>query len=340
MKAVRLALVLSTAAAAGFVALRPAVPHGSRSSRPIDALTRLPGAIGALESPPDDPENPSTAAKVELGRRLFFDPKLSGDETLSCSSCHLPEKGFADGERTAIGMGKQRLLRNAPTVLNAVYNPVQGWEGKFTRVDQQINAALAHPQVMDMGQEADLIARLDDVPQYRAMFQNAFGDGPTQQHIIQALAAYIGTLTTRNSPFDRYARGDKQALSDRQKSGLALFIGKAGCVQCHNGPNFTDSQFHSLGLPGDDPGRFRVTGLEADRGRFRTPTLRNISLTGPYMHDGSVSTLAEVMAIYDAGGGASPKSELLKPLNLTSQEKRDLIAFLESLSGTPRLWRN
>jgi cytochrome c peroxidase len=340
MKAVNFALVLLTATVVGFIAIRPAAPHATRSGHPIDSLTRLPGGIGALESPPDDPENPSTAAKVELGRRLFFDPKLSGDETLSCSSCHLPAKAFADGQRTAIGMGKQRLLRNAPTVLNAVYNPVQGWEGKFTRVDQQINAALAHPQVMDMGEEADLIARLGEVPQYRAMFQNAFGDGPTQQHIIQALAAYIGTLTTGNSPFDRYARGDKQALSDRQKSGLALFIGKAGCVQCHNGPNFTDSQFHSLGLPGDDPGRFRVTGLEADRGRFRTPTLRNISLTGPYMHDGSVSSLAEVMAIYDAGGGASPKSELLKPLNLTSQEKRDLIAFLESLSGTPRLWRN
>jgi cytochrome c peroxidase len=301
----------------------------------IDELKTLPGGLGVLPSPPEDPGNPSTPAKIELGTRLFKDTRLSGDESLSCESCHAPGMGYAEAVPFSAGAEGKLMPRHTPTLLNSVYNRYINWDGKFANTPQLVLAVMANPRNMNMQDEAVLAARLEAVPEYRALFREVFGGPATKQRVALAIDAYVRKLTTPNSPFDRYAAGDKTALSDAQKRGLMLFVGKADCTMCHRGPNFSDDQFHALGLPGDDAGRFKITGVEADRNAFKTPTLRNVALTAPYMHDGSLSTLREVIDFYNAGGGGrQPKSLLLRKLNLTEQEKSDLVAFLESLTGT------
>jgi cytochrome c peroxidase len=301
---------------------------------PIDALNELPGGLRALPAPPEDPQNPATPAKVELGRQLFEDTRLSGDQSLSCESCHPAEMGYAEAVPFSAGAEGQPMPRHTPTLLNAAYSRFINWDGKFASTAQLVPAVLANPRNMNMQDETVLVARLESVAEYRAQFRDVFGGPPSSQRVAQALDAYVRTLTTPNSPFDRYAAGDKRALTDAQKRGLTLFVGKAECTLCHRGPNFADDQFHALGIRGDDPGRFKVTGAEADRYAFKTPTLRNVELTAPYMHDGSLATLRDVIDFYDAGGGTQePKSVLLRRLNLTAKEKADLVAFLESLTG-------
>jgi len=299
----------------------------------IDTITPLPGGLRALPAPPQDPENPVTPAKIELGQQLFEDTRLSGDESLSCASCHPEEMGYTEAVPFSAGAEGKPMPRHTPTLLNAAYSRFINWDGKFTSTTQLVPAIMANPQNMNMQDEAVLVARLESVAAYRALFREAFGGPPTKQRVAQALDVYVRTLTTPNSPFDRYAAGDKTVLTDAQKRGLALFVGKAECTLCHRGPNFADDQFHSLGVGGDDTGRFKVTGVEADRNAFKTPTLRNVGLTAPYMHDGSLSTLREVINFYDAGGGQEPKSVLLRKLYLSNREKNDLVAFLESLTG-------
>lgn len=302
---------------------------------PIDEMTPLPSGLGVLPEPPEDPKNPATPAKVELGRQLFHDTRLSGDQGLSCASCHPPETGYAEGVAFSAGAEGKPMPRHTPTVLNSGYYEFINWDGKFANISQLVLAVLANPKNMNMPDESVLITRLQEVPEYRAAFATVFGGGPTKQRVAQALDAYVRVLTTPNSPFDRYAAGDKKALTDAQKRGLTLFVGKANCAVCHFGPNFTDDRFHSLGVAGEDPGRFKVTSIESDRNAFKTPTIRNVSLTTPYMHDGSLPTLRDVIDFYDAGGGAQqPKSRLLRRLHLTEQEKTDLVAFLESLTGS------
>lgn len=310
----------------------------SRWGRPvrylIDTIRPLPGGLGRLPAAPRDPENPSTPAKVALGRQLFEDARLSGDESLSCASCHPEEMGYAEGVAFSDGAGGKPMPRHTPTLLNAAYYRFINWDGKFASTAQLVPAILANPQNMNMQDERVLAERLESVPEYRAAFRDVFGGPPTKQRVALALDAYVRTLTTRNSPFDRYAAGDTSALTDAQKRGLMLFTGKADCTMCHRGPNFADDQFHALGIAGDDPGRFKITGAEADRNAFKTPTIRNVTLTAPYMHDGSLPTLHDVIDFYDAGGGyQQPKSMLLRPLHLSKREKADLVAFLESLTG-------
>lgn len=301
---------------------------------PIDAIRPLPGGLGALPAPPEDPENPITPAKIELGRQLFEDTRLSGDESLSCASCHPREMGYAEPVPFSEGAEGKPMPRHTPTLLNAAYYRYVNWDGKFASTVQLVPTILANPQNMNMQDETVLAARLESVQAYRALFRQAFGGPPTKQRVAQALDTYVRTLTTPNSPFDRYAAGNRRALTDAQKRGLTLFVGKADCTMCHRGPNFTDDQFHALGIAGADTGRFKVTGEEADRHAFRTPTLRNVSLTAPYMHDGSLPTLREVIDFYNGGGGnQQPKSLLLRKLNLTEREKSDLVAFLASLTG-------
>jgi cytochrome c peroxidase len=302
---------------------------------PIDAMTPLPAGLGVLPAPPlDDPKNPATPRKIELGRQLFHDTRLSGDESMSCASCHPPETGYAEAVPFSAGAEGKPMPRHTPTVLNAGYAEFMSWDGKFANTSQLVLAVLGNPKNMNMQDEGTLIARLESVPEYRASFQEVFGGGPTKLRVAEALDAYVRGLTTPNSPFDRYAAGNKKALTDAQKRGLTLFVGKANCAVCHFGPTFADDRFHSLGVQGDDPGRFKVTNVESDRYAFKTPTIRNIALTAPYMHDGSLPTLHDVIDFYNAGGGAqTPKSRLLRRLHLTPQEKTDLIAFLESLTG-------
>jgi len=301
---------------------------------PIDALRELPADLGALTPPAEDPENPITPAKVALGRRLFQETRLSGEGRVSCATCHVPEKAFTDGMRFSLAPNGKPMRRHTPTVLNVAYSSFLNWDGKFTTLRQHAVATIANPVNMNLPDESVLVARLDAEPGYGTMFGAAFGGGPTKARVGQAIEAYERSLTTPNSPFDRYAQGDKGALTGAQKRGLTLFTGKANCTECHYGPTFTDDAFHSLGIEGKDPGRFAITGLDVDFAAFKTPTLRNVSRTAPYMHNGSLATLRDVVDFYDAGGGLSePKTPLLPKLHLTPSEKRDLVAFLESLTG-------
>ena len=300
----------------------------------IGPVSSLPGGLGLLPLLPDDPNNPITPAKVELGRQLFEDPRLSGDESLSCASCHPKEMGYAEAVPFSTGFAGKLMPRHTPTLLNSAYNRYINWDGKFANVPELVLAVMANPKNMNMQDERVLVKRLEAVPEYREQFDKVFGAPPNKQRVALALDAYVRRLVTRNSPFDRYAMGDPRALTDAQKRGLVLFVGKADCAMCHRGPNFADDQFHALGVNGNDEGRFKVTGVEADRYAFRTPTLRNVELTAPYMHDGSGATLRGVVDFYNAGGGRQqPKTPLLRPLQLTEKEKSDLVAFLESLTG-------
>jgi cytochrome c peroxidase len=300
----------------------------------VDTLVSLPGGLRMLPSLPVDATNPPTPAKIELGRQLFEDARLSGDESISCASCHPAETGYADAVAFSEGAGGKPMPRHTPTLLNSAYYRFINWDGKFANTTQLVLAVMANPQNMDMQDEALLTVRLESVPAYRELFREVFGGPPNKQRVAQAIDAYVRTLVTPNSPFDHYVAGDKGALTDAQKRGLMLFIGKAECTLCHRGPNFEDDQFHALGLRSEDPGRFKVTGDEADRYAFKTPTIRNVELTAPYMHDGSLPTLRDVVEFYNAGGGnQEPKSVLLRQLNLTNREKADLVAFLESLTG-------
>jgi cytochrome c peroxidase len=305
----------------------------------LDTLKVLPGGLNVLPPVPVPAGNPQSAAKIELGKKLFFDTRLSLDRASSCATCHAPEKAFADGLARARGFQGALLPRNSPTVLNAAYNTAQFWDGRAASLDEQCKGPLLAPAEMNMLDEKHLVSRLNSIPGYRQDFQAIFNAPPTLDNVAFSIAAFERTLVTPGSRFDLYAAGDKNALTEQEKRGLIVFIGKGACSECHKGANFTDNQYHNLGVmpahgASDDPGRFNVTKKEEDRNAFKTPTLRNIALTAPYMHDGSIATLEEVVELYDRGGGDGPnKSKLIYKLNLTAQEKTDLVAFLKSLNG-------
>jgi cytochrome c peroxidase len=280
---------------------------------------------------PDPPEDwsPESAA---LGKRLFQDRILSKDHTISCQDCHKPELAFTDGKPTARGMKGHIGPRNTPSIVNRALGKTQFWDGRAASLVEQALGPIAAPGEMDLAPE-EAAARLEKDASYRAEFRKAFGADPTPALIAQALAAYESTVFSIDAPFDRYLAGDKQALSPLAQQGLTLFGGKARCSECHSGPNFTDELFHCLGLPGDK-GRGGVAGHEKALGEFKTPSLREIALTAPYMHDGSVPTLAEVVEVYDRGGTPHPNlSPKMTKLGLTAEEKKALVAFMESLSG-------
>lgn len=300
----------------------------------LDSMPELPAKLGVLPTFRFPDDNPQTAAKVQLGGELFFDKDLSGNGTISCASCHDPAKGYSDGRPLSIGFAGKTLPRHSPTLLNAVYNPTQFWDGRASSLEEQARVPITSPFEMNLAGEAQLIRRLGTNAHYLAEFRAIFNGFPDLKNVSMALAAYERTLVTPNSRFDRYVAGDKQALTPQEKNGLVLFIAKARCSRCHNGPNFSDGQFHNLGVSKGDAGRFEVTKITADRGAFKTPGLRNVVTHPPYMHDGSLSTLEAVIDYYDRGGNDDPnKSKLLTPLELTADEKRALLAFLNTLTG-------
>jgi cytochrome c peroxidase len=301
----------------------------------LDGMPRLPGDIGALPAVPVPADNPQTRTKVELGRRLFFEQWLSRDRKQSCASCHDPARGFADGVALGVGFGGGKLGRHTPTVLNAAYNKFQFWDGRSPSLEVQAAGPMMAAAEMNMPSEQEVVDRLRADESYRSAFLEVFGGSPSLDTVTKAIAAYERTLVTPDGPFDRYARGEKRTLAVAEKRGLLLFIGKAACTQCHRGPNFTDDKFHRIGLPDPaDQGRFAVTQREEDRGAFKTPSLRNVALTAPYMHDGSLASLEAVVDFYDRGGDAKAgRSELIFPLELSVAEKADLVAFLKSLTG-------
>jgi cytochrome c peroxidase len=301
----------------------------------LDSMRELPNGLGALPPVVAPADNPQTPQKIALGKTLFFDKQLSGDRTMSCATCHDPDKGFSDGRVKAIGFGGKELPRHSPTVLNAAYNSFQFWDGRATSLEEQARGPITSAAEMNLADESELIRRLQADPRYQWKFEEVFGEGPSLSNVARAIAAYERTLVTRNSRFDRYARGDKKALTHEEKEGLALFLGKARCSQCHSGPNFTDNKFYNLGVAeASDAGRYVVTKQADDLGAFKTSGLRDVTRHAPYMHDGSLATLEAVVNYYDRGGDeAKNKSQLMTRLELTPEEKRNLVAFLRSLTG-------
>jgi cytochrome c peroxidase len=289
--------------------------------------------------------NPLTPEKVALGQQLFFDSRLSADDTVSCATCHDPRKGFSNGERVGIGIRGRRGKRNVPTVLNAALSDFYFWDGRAASLEEQ---ALGHIQSAgEMGQSREAtVAKLRRLQGYREQFARAFGrEAFTIREVAAAIASFERTLLTGNSSFDRYKfGGEAGALTAAEERGFGLFREKARCAKCHlvneSSAPFTDNRFHNLGVGMDgaapDAGRFAVTQRPADRGKFKTPTLRNVSQTGPYMHDGRFATLEEVVEFYDKGGIRNPNLDPdIGPLRLTAKEKADLLAFLRALDGAP-----
>lgn len=311
------------------------------SVKPASAADVLGGPV------PIPADNPQTPEKVALGKLLFFDPRLSVNNKISCSTCHQSAKGLSDGLPRSFGP-EVELSRNSMTLWNVAYTPTVHFDGNRTSLEHQVERSI--PSV-GMGQSyPELLEELGAVPEYRRRFGRVFPDGITQVNITRAIAAFERTLLSYGSPFDRDHPGGRRTLTAEQRTGRELFFSaRTACSSCHVAPLFTDNQWHNLGVPqvgprAIDDGRSVVTGNDADKGAFKTPTLRNIALTAPYMHNGVFNTLDEVVAFYVAGGGPAPnKSRLMKPLALTPEEQKALVAFLESLTDpaarvtTPRL---
>jgi cytochrome c peroxidase len=284
--------------------------------------------------------NLNYAAKVELGKQLFFDGRLSKNNQVPCAACHLPATGFADARQVSIGVEGAIGDRQAPTILNTAYNPLQFWDGRVGSLEEQVLGPIQEEDEMAETIE-NIVKKIGRSKGYQQQFREVFGTGVNMQGIAEAIAAYERTIVSTNSVFDKYVSGDKKAMDEAAVRGMALFKGKARCILCHNGPNFTDNQFHNLGVPQvgsrkEDLGRYDVTRTERDKGAFKTPTLRSITETAPYMHDGVFKTLEEVVDFLDQGGGQNPNlSQMVKSLGLTQQEKADLVMFLKALTGEP-----
>jgi cytochrome c peroxidase len=321
-------------------------PKVEESSKPVSEPVAIQSPLG-LPPVPIPADNPPTADTIALGRRLYYDKQLSGDNTVACSHCHNPDLYFTDGRPVSQGVNGKTGTRNAPTVLNAAYQPVQFWDGRATSLEDQAGGPIQNP--VEMNQPHDvMVAKIGKMTEYQAAFDKAFGKGPITVHKVEkAIASFERTLLSGNSPFDRYQYGgDKTAMSESAIRGLAIFRDKTkgNCVTCHtiqdNFALFSDGKFHNLGVGIDadgnlkDQGRYDETHLDADRGAFRTPTLRDVAKTGPYMHDGSLKTLKDVVDFYVGGGTSNPyRDKEIKELKLKGEERADLVAFLESLTG-------
>lgn len=284
-------------------------------------------------------------ATAELGKLLFFDKRLSPDKTVSCASCHDPRKGWGDGLPLAIGIGKAKGTRNSQTILNAVLYAGQDkqtlfWDGRASSLKEQALHPLVNPVEMGSTKEG-VVKTLASIKGYRPYFKKAFGDEIVDiDRVAEALAAFEKTLVSMDAPFDRYEAGETSAVSTSAVAGFKLFLGKGTCTACHSSKLFSDVDFHNIGVGQDknppDLGRFEVTKEDRGRGAYRTPTLRNLRFTAPYMHDGSMKTLEEVVDFYDRGGIDNEWLDPdIQPLQLTAAEKRDLIAFMDALNGDP-----
>jgi cytochrome c peroxidase len=283
---------------------------------------------------PASPANPVTTARVALGRKLFFDPILSADRTVACASCHHPDHGFASVEARPRGVGGRVGTRRAPTLLNRAYGTAFFWDGRAATLEEQALKPIESPDEM-ASSVPEAIRRLKADAGYRDLFAASFDGGVTADNLAKAIACFERVLLRGNSPVDRFRqKGERSALTAAELHGLWLYESKGQCWKCHSGTNFTDEAFHNTGVGwgADDLGRFLVTKTDADRGKYKTPTLRGVKLTAPYMHDGSLKTLEEVVEFYNKGGGANPHLDpVMKPLNLSKEELADLIAFLKSL---------
>lgn len=302
------------------------------------AADRVPGPTATdqqwrLLEPPMPKDNVGTPARVELGKTLFFDPRLSGAGALSCASCHEPSLGWADGRKTAI-VGADVLGRASPTIVNLAYNTQFMWDGRKKDLEDQAIGPHRHLNAADY---KSAVARLAAIPGYQSMFASAYpGEPMVVETVARALAAFQRTVISNDSPFDRWLAGDTTALTPTQYRGFKVFTdpAKGNCAACHNGPNFTDNGFHNVGIKTADAGRFGIRQVAAMKGAFKTPTLREIEMTAPYFHNGAATTLREVVDYYVRGGDDhSNVSANVKPLSLSEPEKDDLVAFLRALTG-------
>ncbi|KPF67320.1 hypothetical protein IP88_12405 [alpha proteobacterium AAP81b] len=296
----------------------PAPP--SRPAAP-SAFTRAPAALAA-----------ATPAQVALGRALFHDTRLSGDGSLSCASCHQPELGFGDGRATGVGIGGTKLKRHTPGLWNVGFAPALFVDGRAATLEEQALMPVANPD--EMGADpAKVAARLAADPAMRARFAAAFPGGPavTPATMARAIAAYERTMVSGAAPFDRWAAGSAGSMAPAAVRGYALFAGRAGCARCHNGWALSDGKYHDVGLPDTDPGRGAITGRRRDDHAFRTPSLREIGRAPPYMHDGSLPSLAAVVDHY--ADGVVARRGAPARVALTAAERRDLVAFLEALDS-------
>ncbi len=286
---------------------------------------------------PQPDNNRITTARVELGKMLFFDPRLSGSNWISCGTCHNPALGWSDGLPTAVGHGMGVLERATPTILNTAYQPLQLWDGRARTLEQQALGPIK--ATGEMNQDLDeVIKELSALKGYRNAFEDAYpGEGITEKTLAKALATYERTIVSTEAPFDRWVKGETHAMSQTAQKGFEVFLGKGRCALCHDGFNFTDNGFHNLGLKGDeDPGRYGIRKIKILKGAFKTPTLRDIELTAPYMHNGMYKTLEEVIEHYDRGGDTKDNLDPnMQPLHLTASEKTSLVAFLKALTGEP-----
>ncbi len=324
----------------------PAVAQGDEQKCVIiktDGQQKIKAPLGLpdLEVPKD---NPMTPEKVALGKRLYFDPRLSYDDTVSCASCHDLRLAGGDGGPVSTGIGGQKGGISAPPTINAAYMDLQFWDGRAPSLEEQAKGPVVNPIEMGMPSHQVLVEKLKGIEEYRLDFQKVFGGEITIDNMAKAIAAFERTLLSGNSPFDRYKyAGEDGALSDLAKQGMGIFVGKGRCITCHQFTDrfalFMDNNFHNLGVgmnkTNPDLGRYGVTGKEKDKGAFKTPTLRNIALTAPYMHDGSERTLEAVVEFYDRGGTKNPYLDgAMQPLNLTQIEKAALVELMRSLTSS------
>ena len=277
---------------------------------------------------------PARPEVVALGEMLFFDPRLSGDGSRSCATCHDPQHAWTDGRATALAIDGSDLPRATPTIFNRALSTKQFWDGRARSVESQALSPIGSPREMNLPL-TEAVARLQSSPGYVEMFQAAWGRGPTRNDLANAIAAFERAQLAGDSPVDRFEAGELDALTEAEQRGGLLFHGKARCAACHSGSNYTDEAFHKSGLLHDnDRGRYFVSGGRTTALRsFKTPTLRNVDVTGPYFHDGSVATLEEVVALYDAGSSDADHDWEIRPLGLTADEQADLVAFLRALTS-------
>jgi cytochrome c peroxidase len=300
-----------------------------RSIDQMKAEYRRPPAI------PFPADNPYTAEKAALGKKLYFDSRLSGANLLSCASCHSPAFGWGDGQPRGIGHGMNQLGRRSPTIVNAAFGQIFMWDGRAASLEEQALGPIKAAAEMNLPLDR-LLDRLKKISGYVSLFQAVFPEqGITESNVASAIATYERTVVSGRAPFDAWIDGDERAISEAAKRGFVLFNAKARCSSCHSGWNLTDDSFHDIGLPDADIGRgTQMPDVEKMQHAFKTPGLREITRRAPFMHDGATATLEAVVAHYDDGGNARPsRSELITPLGLSEQEKSDLVTFMKTLAS-------
>ncbi|HWB45729.1 MAG TPA: cytochrome c peroxidase [Hyphomicrobiaceae bacterium] len=309
---------------------------GARAAHPDDRLAAIKAQFARPSFVPTPSLNPTTAAKVALGRRLFEEKEISATGTVACASCHDPRLAFTDGEPKGKGVTGRRLARHTPTLWNIAWSPLLFWDGRADTLENQVRFPVEHPDEMGSSLE-NAVDRLSRHASYETEFAQAFPAEPhiTPLTIARALAAYERTLVSPPTRFDAWVAGEADALTPSEINGFKIFTGRGRCVNCHTGFAFTDYNFYDIGLPGDDLGRGREIGLRAADHAFKTPTLRELAWTAPYMHDGSLATLEDVVRFYEKGWvrRATRAKDLPQRLRLSDQDRADLVAFLETLSS-------